>query len=187
MIPDDIVVLEPTARKKGSTGTRATKPAIGLDEEKYLLETFEQKGWPQKIHFPAEAFWELYDLCPDGKTPLAKKDDAEPEDGWEEGKTSWVNKWKSAANKDVWFRPNKGQHVTDDGKEITLRGFSVAQKKGEEEPQFEKAKARLVELREKKADPEPVAEEETVEVAVATEEVETPKPKPKKRSRKAKN
>ena len=186
MIPDDIVVLEPTTRRKGSTGARASRPIIGLDEEIYILETFDNNGWPLKIHFTMEQFWALFDRCPDAKTPLSEKPDDEPDGGWEETQYGWVSLWQKAKKREAWWRPNKGVHVTDDGQEHILRGFSVAQLKDEEEPQYEKAKARLAELREKRdgQTDAAVAPSETVEAE--TEKVEAPKTKPKSRSRKKK-
>jgi hypothetical protein len=193
MIPDDIVVLEPTARKKGSNGQRASKPVIGSEEEQYILETFEKNGWPQKIHFTNEQFWALLDKCPDGKTPLSEKPDEEPEGGWDEGKYGWVGLWQKAKKKELWWRPNKGVHVDDDGKETILRGFSVAQLKDDEEPRYDQAKARLEELRTKVTSDqettdteseEPVAETETVEAE--TEKIEAPKTPRKRAPRKSK-
>ncbi len=185
MIPDDIVVLEPTTRRKGSNGARASKPVIGTDEEIYILETFEKNAWPLKIHFTREQFWALFDRCPDGKTTLAEKPDEDPKDGWDEGKYGWVSLWQKAKKKELWWRPNKGVHVDDDGKETILRGFSVAQLKDEEEPQFEKAKDRLESLRTKRDEPKETAEAETATAETETVEAEKAKAKPRSRKKKS--
>ena len=186
MIPDDIVVLEPTTRRKGSNGQRATKPVIGLDEEIYVLQTFDKNGWPAKIHFTREQFWALFDRCPDGKTPLAEKPDEEPEDGWDEGKYGWVSLWQKAKKKDLWWRPNKGVHVDDDGKETILRGFSLAQLKDEEEPRLQQAKDRLDELIAKRDGTQETADAESETAEAETEKVEKAKPKRKSSPRKKK-
>jgi hypothetical protein len=187
MIPDDIVVLEPTTRRKGSNGARAAKPAIGEEEEFYVLETFDQNGWPVKIHFTQAQFWALFDKCPDGKTPLSEKPDDDPDGGWEETEYAWVSLWQKAKKKDLWWRPNKGVHVTDDGQETVLRGFSLAQLKTEEEPRLQQAKDRLEELRTKRDAAQETADAESETADAETETVEKPKAKPKPRSRKKKN
>lgn len=173
MIPDDIVVLEPTSRKKGSRQPRQQKPIIGPAEELHVLETFEKQEWPEKIHYTQEQFWALFDRCPDGKTPLDETPDETPEGGWDEGKYGWVSLWQKSKKRDAWFRPNKGVHVTEDGTEIVLRGFSIAKLKEEDDPRTDQAQARLAELRGNTAEAEVEAEAE--------------KPKPRSRPRKKKN